>query len=65
MFLRTDFQGNRCGCWNTMPTSGRGRCIGLPSTITAPLYGISRPAMVLSTVDLPHPDGPTMQTNSP
>src|SRR3712207_9268618 len=31
----------------------------------APAVGVSRPAMRFSTVDLPQPEGPTMQTNSP
>src|SRR5690606_29343697 len=32
---------------------------------TAPRSGLTNPAMILSNVDLPHPEGPTMATNSP
>src|SRR3981189_1335832 len=32
---------------------------------TMPAVGSSRPAMICSTVDLPQPDGPTSETNSP
>ena len=34
-------------------------------TRTAPLVGLSIPAMRLSSVDLPLPDGPMMATASP
>src|SRR5215831_13508375 len=42
-----------------------GPVIGLPSACIVPLSGFSRPAMMLSNVDLPHPLAPTRQTNSP
>src|SRR5262249_5234694 len=42
-----------------------GAVIGLPSAWTVPLSGFSRPAMMLSNVDLPQPLAPTRQTNSP
>src|SRR5262245_57719128 len=35
-----------------------------PSIHTFPEVGCSRPAMILSNVDLPHPDGPTTVTTS-
>ena len=36
-----------------------------PSIQTRPLVGISNPATMLSKVDLPQPDAPTMHTISP
>ena len=54
-------------CWrrmmassfSSMPTSDS------PATTTSPSSGTSRPAMMLSSVDLPQPDGPITATNSP
>src|SRR5256714_7100910 len=48
-----------------MPRSAPGEKAGLPSTSTSPSVGVTRPAATLSSVDLPHPDGPTMQANWP
>src|SRR3990170_925500 len=42
-----------------------GTSMGCPSAQMVPEVGRSSPAIKLSTVDLPHPDGPTMQRNSP
>jgi len=36
-----------------------------PSTSTRPWVGAIRPAAICSSVDLPHPDGPTIDRNSP
>ena len=36
-----------------------------PPISTVPALGRSRPAMMLSNVDLPQPDGPTSTVNSP
>src|SRR6266850_4083221 len=44
---------------------GPGPTIVFPSAWTRPRSGRSRPAMILSNVDLPQPLGPTRQTNSP
>src|SRR5258708_3275681 len=38
---------------------------GVPKTVTAPAEGWSKPAATLSSVVLPHPVGPTTETNSP
>ena len=54
-------------CWRRMiasslsvlPTSDS------PATDTSPSSGTSRPATMLSSVDLPQPDGPITATNSP
>src|SRR5713101_1823755 len=37
----------------------------MPATCVLPSAGARSPAMTLSMVDLPQPDGPTMETNSP
>ena len=36
----------------------------LPAMRISPAAGVRNPAITLSKVDLPQPDGPTMQTNS-
>src|SRR5438105_7020623 len=38
---------------------------GLPLTLAAPAVGWIRSPMIRSSVDLPHPDGPISDTNSP
>src|SRR5690625_4300217 len=59
----TDFQGKIAYSWNTTLLSGLpgapGRMVTLP-----PESGVS-PARMRRNVDLPQPEGPTMQTNSP
>ena len=42
-----------------------GRVTSSPSTSTSPLVGSSSPAMISIRVDLPQPDGPSSETNSP
>src|SRR6478736_3569682 len=44
---------------------GSGPATGLPSTFTSPRVSLRKPPRMLSIVDLPQPDGPTIQTNSP
>ncbi|MDP9629471.1 UNVERIFIED_ORG: hypothetical protein J2W85_001532 [Ensifer adhaerens] len=36
-----------------------------PSSRTTPDVGVSKPAIMRSKVDLPHPDGPRSEKNSP
>jgi hypothetical protein len=36
-----------------------------PNTLVRPAEGCSSPAATLRSVDLPHPVGPTTETNSP
>src|SRR5262245_35255063 len=48
-----------------MPRSLPGPSIFAPSTLTSPEVGVSKPAMILSRVDLPQPEAPIRQTNSP
>ena len=48
-----------------MMTSGGAPAIGSPRNRTAPSRGDRRPAIVLSSVDLPAPFGPMIATISP
>src|ERR1700728_3622969 len=64
-FWRIVSQGNRSGDWNSMARSGLGPTTGRPSTETVPPSASRMPAARFSAVDLPHPDGPSRQTNSP
>src|ERR1700759_715517 len=43
----------------------RARRAGLPLIVTVPLVGSTRSPITRSSVDLPHPDGPISETNSP
>src|SRR5688500_9325846 len=54
------------GAWNTMPTSrdGSNGWLAEPMRSSPPSRGCS-PARILSSVDLPQPDGPTSETSSP
>jgi hypothetical protein len=58
-------QGNSTGVWNTMPMSLRGPWIGVPLSAASPCEAGNSPARILSRVDFPQPDGPTMEMNSP
>ena len=54
--------------WNTIerPRSDGNRSVTSASSIkTEPESASSRPAKILRSVDLPHPDGPTNTTSSP
>ncbi len=48
-----------------MPRSGAGPGIGLPHISASPAVGCSKPATMRSSVDLPQPEAPIRQTNSP
>src|SRR4051812_29334965 len=48
-----------------MALSGPGPRIASPSIVACPEVGLSKPAMMFSKVDLPHPEGPMRTTNSP
>ena len=61
---RIVFHGSSTGDWKTMPTSGSGPRTGVPFTLTSPPDGAMRPATIFSRVLLPHPLGPTTETNS-
>src|SRR5258708_4752491 len=62
---RTVRHGNRTGAWKTTPMSRRGPWMAVPRREAVPPEGASRPARILSKVDLPQPDGPTTATNAP
>jgi hypothetical protein len=53
------------GFWKTMPRLVCGRSTAVPAIVTVPDVGDSSPAMIMASVDLPQPEGPTMETNSP
>src|ERR1022692_3475684 len=65
MFFLVVSHGNSIGVWNSMPRSGDGPWTGRPPTVTVPSSLSRAPAAIRSRVDLPHPDGPSRQTNSP
>src|SRR5207244_1414909 len=48
-----------------MPRSLPGPTIGLPCEETSPVVGSSKPATMRRSVDLPQPEAPIRQTNSP
>ena len=64
-FFCTVIQGNRPWSWNTIAVSGDGPSISLPATAIWPEVGSSSPAIISSKVDLPQPERPSRQTNSP
>ena len=64
-FACTVRHGNRLSCWNTMARSGPGPATSRPSTRMRPAVTRIRPSTALSSVVLPQPLGPTMQTSSP
>ena len=73
-FPAPSWSGTRWKDWNTMPmrrprkrasASSSRPARSVPSTTTLPESGRSSPAMVISSVDLPEPDGPTRPTASP
>mgnify|MGYP006915208416 CR=1 FL=1 len=64
MLSSTFSHGSRVGRWNTMPISSRGSVTGTPKIDTVPAVGRMSPATRRRIVDLPHPDGPMIDTNS-
>jgi hypothetical protein len=65
MFCATDIQGISEKFWNTTMRSMPGPRTSRPSSTTPPSEAESRPAMMLSRVDFPQPEWPTMVRNSP
>src|SRR5258708_3927929 len=51
--------------WNPPARPGPGGRGGPPSILRLPAVGCSKPATMLSRVDLPQPEGPSSATNSP
>src|SRR5262245_45950225 len=64
MLALTSSHGNSVYDWKTMPRSGPGPPTGTPSSSTRPLVGVSSPATMRSSVDLPQPDGPRIARKS-
>src|SRR5258706_7986486 len=65
MFFIADNQGISAWPWNTTPRSSDGPATSRLSITTTPELAVSRPASTLRMVDLPQPEWPMMQTNSP
>src|SRR6266550_1865107 len=65
MFPQTSSHGKTAPSWKTTIRSAPGPWTRCPSISTQPVVGSSRPATILSRVDLPQPEGPTIVTNSP
>src|SRR5579864_9186614 len=65
MLSETVSHGNEVYFWKTMPRSLPGWVTISPLTNTWPLVGLSRPAIMRSSVDLPQPEGPSSTRNSP
>ena len=64
----TDMCGKRAYCWKTVLTlrlCGGTSDTSTPSSMTRPLVGRSKPAMIFSSVVFPHPEGPSKEKNSP
>ena len=55
MLLVTDRQGRSAASWKAMPSSWSRRTHGRPPDSAGPDGGVSRPAMIRRTVDLPQP----------
>src|SRR6266576_2772470 len=51
--------------WKSSTKFGGGPVTSLPFTITRPALGAKSPAIDMSSVVLPQPEGPTNETNSP
>jgi hypothetical protein len=58
-------QGSSEWFWKTMARSGPGSSTGLFSRKTSPVVDFSKPPRMLSKVDLPQPEWPISDTNSP
>src|SRR5690606_1632613 len=65
MFCSTVIHGNTEPCCEIMIPLRLGPLRLFPSIRIAPRSAFSNPAMMLSMVDLPQPEGPTIATNSP
>ena len=61
-FSSTVRHGNVESSWNTTPILGSGPVTGLPATLTVPVVAFCSPATTASSVDLPQPLGPTIET---
>ena len=64
-FWSTVSQGNTPFSWNTKMRRGSGPVTASPCTRTSPRVGRRKPPITFSSVDLPQPEAPTMQSISP
>src|SRR5699024_3167035 len=64
-FYKTFSQGNKAASWNTTPLSGLGFVIFSSPKKREPDVGLFNPAIIDNKVDLPHPEGPSKETNCP
>src|SRR5712691_269504 len=64
-FSKQVSQGSREWFWNTTPRSGPGPVTSRSASRIWPSVGLSSPATTLSSVDLPQPECPISETNSP
>ena len=64
---RTERHGSNAESWNAMPRPAAGEpgVTVAPLTETVPEVGVSSPARIRSTVDLPQPEGPISETKAP
>ena len=60
-----DFHGSRVGSWSMIPNSRRGPVTGSPPAKISPPVMLSIPPIIISSVLLPQPLGPSSATNSP
>jgi hypothetical protein len=58
-------QGNVDSSWKIIPIAACGPDTRSPATLTLPSKPSIRPPMTLNRVDLPQPEGPIRDTNSP
>ena len=65
IFPSTVLHGTSVLSWNIMPISFFGPLTKFSPKDISPLVGSKRPAIISINVDLPHPDGPKTDTNSP
>src|SRR5688572_26694082 len=65
MFSRTVIQGKIAYSWNTKMRRRSGPFTRTPSISMLPSSALSKPPHMLSSVDFPQPEGPSMQRNSP
>ena len=59
------FQGKSVASWKMMPISRRGFFTSVPASTIDPPVGCSSPAIIIKSVLLPQPLGPSSETNSP
>ena len=67
MFCITERHGIGAESWNAIPSlwSLLSSLGAMPSTVTVPLVGLSRPARIRKIVDLPQPEGPSNDRKLP